>query len=352
MGSMNDKPGVDDNSPSLSNPKNQSSQQEPQLGGDAAVLHLVQCLDHEHHGVRYSAALALGKIGDQRAIQVLIEMIDNYLTDEEIVHALAKIGDPALNALADLLGHRNWYASHQAALELARMGKLGITKLIQLSKSDDPQIHWLAIIGLEQVGYPHNTPSQDFIDAFTFPHPLLHDFVVRALAKRNDPSVIPLLRGLVHDKNAPIRLRRIAASVFAFMGSLEGIDILLDVGPSLTGPSTAYMALLSLGEKAFPYLIPELEGDNWHAIDALRDMNIPQVVPALEQALKEQSARGRNNAAFILGIYADPHSVPYLIAALSDEDSRVQHTAAQSLTDIGTPAALEAVEAWNRQQDE
>lgn len=58
------------------------------MGGDAAILYLVECLGNEDVNVRFSAATKLAELGDSRAIETLLTMMETY-ADDRHVKALA-----------------------------------------------------------------------------------------------------------------------------------------------------------------------------------------------------------------------------------------------------------------------
>lgn len=76
-------------------------------------------------------------------------------------------------------------------------------------------------------------------------------------------------------------------------------------------------------------------------------------VPGLVSALSDPDGNVRRGSAWALGQIGDARAVPYLIERLDDMagdmfgiGERVCDTAAEALERIGTPEALEAVEAW------
>lgn len=76
-------------------------------------------------------------------------------------------------------------------------------------------------------------------------------------------------------------------------------------------------------------------------------------VPGLLSVLSDPDGNVRRGAVWALGQIGDERAVPWLIGALDDTsggllglDERVCDIAAESLVRIGTPEALDAVEAW------
>ena len=97
-----------------------STQLEDIVRGDKDVdIHdLIKALEYGDSITRYDAALALGKIGDRRAVEPLIKALGDIDTDVRQAAALAlgKIGDRrAVEPLIKALGDRNTnIRQHQA----------------------------------------------------------------------------------------------------------------------------------------------------------------------------------------------------------------------------------------------
>lgn len=76
--------------------------------GEVALQPLLETLDHEQHPVRQMATLALGDVGDPRAVPNLVRRLDDPqdAVRQAAAHALGKIGaaeavEPLLESLAD-----------------------------------------------------------------------------------------------------------------------------------------------------------------------------------------------------------------------------------------------------------
>lgn len=67
------------------------------IGGENAVLLLMGRLDDEDEGVRATAVRALGNLGSDRVVKTLLQRLDDEESDEviqEILRALGQLGDP------------------------------------------------------------------------------------------------------------------------------------------------------------------------------------------------------------------------------------------------------------------
>lgn len=316
----------------------------------------MECLGSEDFNIRWNAAIKLGEIGDARAIETLMSFLEGF-GDERPVKALANIGLPALSYLASLLGHGNWYVSYHAAVGLVGLGDKGIAEAATLSQSNNPQIRWLAILALERVRYPHDTPATSFIETLYVRHPPMNDFFVRLLGKKgNNPAVVSRIRSLMNDASVPIHIRRLAAASLAFMGFTDGVELLISIMVGgFGGPWTAWKALESLGEKLLPFMKAELEKEDeqrrhMHIVRLIEDIKSPDAIPLIAMGLKSSDPHVRSEAIGVLCKYADPRATDALNAALEDEDFNVQRDVARALLKIGTPEAMAAVEQWQINQ--
>lgn len=97
------------------------------VGGEEAVRALIMAVknDHEDLIVRGRAALMLGKIGDPRAVQPLIQALDapGLQTPMFAAQALGKLGDPrAIQPLLNLASSGNDKVREAALESLKRLG--------------------------------------------------------------------------------------------------------------------------------------------------------------------------------------------------------------------------------------
>jgi HEAT repeat protein len=97
------------------------------VGGEEAVRALIMAVknDHEDLIVRGRAALMLGKIGDPRAVQPLIQALDapGLQTPLYAAQALGKLGDPrAVQPLLNLISSGNEKVREAALESLKRLG--------------------------------------------------------------------------------------------------------------------------------------------------------------------------------------------------------------------------------------
>jgi HEAT repeat protein len=119
------------------------------IGDKRAVEPLIQALKDENYCVREEAAWALGDIGDTRAVEPLIQSLKEIDTDRDVRHsaagALGRIGDkravePLLLALKD---KNNQNVQRQAAWSLGQIrDERAIKPLILILKDADGYENW------------------------------------------------------------------------------------------------------------------------------------------------------------------------------------------------------------------
>jgi HEAT repeat protein len=111
----------------------------------------------KHGDIRLSgASLALGNIGDPRAVPALIEALkdeDEYVRSYA-ASALGKIGKPAVPALIEALKHEDKTVRWSAAFSLDKIGEPAVPVLIEALKHGDKFIRGYAAWILGRMGTP------------------------------------------------------------------------------------------------------------------------------------------------------------------------------------------------------
>lgn len=97
------------------------------LGGDLAVNTLIRVVGNHHEDliVRGRAALMLGKLGDPRAVEPLIDALDapGFQTPLYAAEALGKLGDPrAIEPLIHIMNTHNDRMREAAERALENLG--------------------------------------------------------------------------------------------------------------------------------------------------------------------------------------------------------------------------------------
>jgi HEAT repeat protein len=116
---------------------------------------LIEALRYgKDHSVRFAAALALGKIGDTRAVKPLIRAFqDRDDIREAAAVALGKIGHPsAVEPLSALLNDTSWDVRGSAAKALGQIGDAqAVEPLIKALKENRTTERWFIVTALEAI---------------------------------------------------------------------------------------------------------------------------------------------------------------------------------------------------------
>jgi HEAT repeat protein len=218
------------------------------LGGDSALLHLINSLDHSDPMVRSRAALMLAGRGDTRAYETLVRVFEEEPQFRQAaIRAFGKLKDArAADRLISLL------------VDTAKQRRLRIAAAQALGDLNTPQAVEALLNFIE---HHHDDQSKSVPVA-----------VVRVLAELREPRMIPILRPLLL-AYAPWPFIPFDTLVRWHRGTL--FVTLFDTLQALEGP--ALMADL---------VTQAHEGDNW-AVRVICEMGGPDSIPVLLMLLRQ-----------------------------------------------------------------
>jgi len=276
---------------------------------------LLEQLQSENTEIRRAAVLALGKIGDSRAVPALTDLLTNDPeTTVVTAGALASIGDRrAFDALLSLCGHP------EAGVRQAVVGSLNslghpamLNKMVDLLQAPDPLMRESAV---KIAGY------FAFTECVTLLLDRCHDSDenVRRAAVELVPYIEngPVLPTLIHAlQNDTPKVRAAAARAF---GHIDG--------------SLAYSHLLSALQDSDPWV-------RYYAARSLGSLEIPQSVDALGVVAKHDSAQQVRLAAIeALGLLGG-YRAAAILAPLTEAEPDVAAAALKALGNISEPNSL------------
>ncbi|MCF6147255.1 MAG: tetratricopeptide repeat protein [Candidatus Kuenenia sp.] len=130
-----------------------------EIGDEKAIKPLIHALNDENLVVREKAAKALGQLGNNEAVTVLIEALNkktNFPIVCSIIESLGKIGDlRAVDTLINFLSHEK---SEIRECTAASLGKLGdaraVEHLIAALNDEEERVRWYAADSLGKIGNP------------------------------------------------------------------------------------------------------------------------------------------------------------------------------------------------------
>jgi len=265
-------------------------------GGPDAEPALAEALESDRSTpVRGAAAIALGNLGDSRALGPLVDGLmdgDSFVRAEaaRALTQLVLLGGPGVVATtADLVEQAPEGAKVQGIRILVSLGSNGAEGVVRLLGDPSPKVQGEAQVALE---------------------------------KMSSSAVEPALRGALQPPNPSTRAA--AAALLGERGDAEAIGPLAD----LVSDSTE---------------APEVRAA---ARGALSRMS-PSVDVAAERRLLKESPDARRRLRSLVLLTAKPSGdvVPLCIGALRDPDPLVRAYAVETLGDVGDRSALPALQA-------
>lgn len=278
--------------------------------GVVAIEPLLSALRDADKYVRRSAADALGEIGDLRAVDPLIEALQDKAEFEPF---------PMERYASFSVGFaRNFWAPYSLRTISDRRSINFLNEVLGKRSS----VRQAAAIALGKIGDPRAVES--LITALADPIFVVRGNAARALGELSDPRAIdPLITALADPK---FFVRGSAARALGRTGDLRAVDPLII---ALADPS------------------PDVRSNAAYALGQLSD---PRAIDPLNTALADQIAYVRINAACALWKLGDPRAIDPLITALADPEYGVGTFTANALREIGTPEAMQAVEKWEQEE--
>ena len=318
---------------------------------------LVEQLRAGDGDVRLAAIVALGRLGDRRAVPALVPMLERQRP--EIVaaaSALARIGDPAsFEPLLPLLAHED-AAIRQAAI--GALNSLGhpdmAPRVTALLPSPDPRLRESAVRIAGYFGYAACIDM--LIERCADAEESVRRAAVEQLPFLEDPRAVRQLTRALED--AAPRVRSAAAQAFAHVDIAEAHAPLLRAAAD-GEPWVRYYAVRSLGElrdgAALPRLADLAASDPaMHVrIAALETLGAIGHSPAPDILLRYvDDAQPDLGAAALraLGRISDDRALAALKTALRSPDHSRRLAAVTGLRAQGSPDAVESL-AWTAAAD-
>lgn len=234
-----------------------------------------------------AAARALGAIGDRRAVQPLIEVLNNrnlVFWRPAATYALAAIQDlPSMQAILQADDSSNPCEQSSIAESIAAFGPSAIPAIFEAL--NDETTRYKAVIALGFITDPTAVPA--LLQALEDRHADTRAYAAHALGKIGDMSTIPALKKALDDSDESVRFHAAIA-----LGRMKD-------------PSAAGLLVETLRRNQMNSTI---------VLQTLVDLG-PTGVSALIEMLGEDSSEMRWNAAHGLGMAGDPNALPALIRA-------------------------------------
>ena len=312
--------------------------------GSASVDTTLDSLTHENPIIRAWSAFVLGDIGDNRVIPHLVNRLNATNQTElwRVCEALGKLH--AVNAvprLIELLADEEAGVDSAAATALGRIGDArALEPLIEQFKKHKPSVYAIsaafsyfgeeAVMPLAGVLFDDNTKP-------------VHDLALMELGFIGDARAIdPIMSYL--DSTQDTVSKRAAITALGQLKAEKAVSRIAELFRTATDFDIRYsssMALAEIGNRqAFETLVLELEHgtpERQHdAALAFGQMEHVENIEPLLNALKTGSTSIRSAIAVSLGNLCDRRAIPALREALNDSDENTRRYAQDGLDKIST----------------
>jgi HEAT repeat protein len=309
----------------------EAHEREARLGGDAALLHTVDMLDHADPQFRYRAAFSLAARGDHRAVDRLIDLLLSGESDHRRIRAaraLGRLAQPCASAPLGLIVHsgEDWRLRGAAAGALGELAARlpdpwGEIELLYAALGDD--VYYVRAGAARALGRIGPPASDLLLSALHADNPLHREGAALALGASRTAAAADRLVDALSDPDR--RVRR--AAVWA-LGEIGGQH------PGLIDHAVPALAAILT------------DGDGWIHPDAARALGRIgdcRALPSLLSALTAPNVWTRRAASLALGHLGGPASIAALVDALADRHAIVRQGAALALGQIGDPRTVDAL---------
>ncbi|MBC8229605.1 HEAT repeat domain-containing protein [bacterium] len=331
----------------------------------------IKDLTDQNVSTRANAAIALGSISDERAVEPLISALKDVDSSvrQNATDALIKIGEPAIRPLIPTLKGQDASVQLHAAVALREIGfKLGDSSKLNPAKDviiaafadTASPIHSIATQILKQIG----TYAVDSLTTLLSDE----DDTTRAMAAAMLAEIHPqkanhyqIMRYMNDLKSSDASVRSTAASNLGILGEANVVSRLI----ALFGDNDdsvrkrAANALEQIGSPAIESLITALNDEN-RDIQRYAFITLAEIAPKAKTAdlqlaltpaingLRDSDGSVRSASSTILTHIGEP-SVRPLISLFDDADGSAHSIATRMLIRIGSPATESLEMALNDQ---
>lgn len=321
---------------------------------------LVKNLNHPQIAKRQEAANQLAKIG-QPAVDALCVALQekNENTRLYAAYALYKMGKKALkakNALIQALQDENIGVRCYAIYALSNLGlqaQNATPHLISLLRHKNWKVRCYAAYALGRITTAEDTQAVNaLIFALNDSQPRVRIWAIDSLENLNAENAVKALINIFPKQNWTVQ--KYILQTIGNMQTPTGLPLILKVlykkQPKLT--ETANLAIQQIGKKAIPYLLSLLKKkDRKLQVIAIKNLGKiakgdENVAFAILDKLNSKNWKVRSAALEALGKLNYQPAIPKIIEKLSD-NWFVRDSAARALLEIGQPAIEEIIANLN-----
>ncbi|MFW9996720.1 MAG: HEAT repeat domain-containing protein [Candidatus Odinarchaeota archaeon] len=194
---------------------------------------LVDIMEDKDEGgdARREAAIAIGKLGDPRAVDTLMKAImeiESDYIDDRVVKALGKVGDPrAVQPLLKALKDGEQTVRCEAVTAMGRVGGPQVVEpLIRALVDEDSDVRGCAAKALGKTGYTRVV--KPLLESLTDEDDCVRSCAATGFNELGGSAVEPLLN-LLEDKDEDWTVRGCAAKALGAVGDARAVEPLINV---------------------------------------------------------------------------------------------------------------------------
>ena len=300
---------------------------------DPEVVQWVEMLNSQDLNDRLVAAKALQHLGDEDAIDALVQSLDDESpkVQEIAITALWEMANPVVvPALLKCLSSDHEEDVREEALSALKelVAPDDLLKLLDAIQVDDENMQLNVLILLRKI---HDAQALPYVlPFFESKSPALREASVVTLRYLN--QVVRCEPALPLANDADNDVRRSAILTLGYLSDDQVVPMLCDAianDPDWQVRRNAAQSLdLHATSAATPALIKALEDDHWQVrkftARALQKVANNESLPSLIKALSDEYSDVRRDAAIALGNLGNPEVLPALQQTLDDPDRDVQ----------------------------
>jgi cyclophilin family peptidyl-prolyl cis-trans isomerase/HEAT repeat protein len=310
------------------------------IGDDRAVKSVQQLLSDSLTEIRIEAAFALGQIGGSDALLAVIAALKSEKSDEvksELLAALGRIGD--LTAVATIIKYLDNPSPRVRSAGLMAMSRLkghGQTqKLIRLTRDADDDVRWRALYALARTS--DSSARGKLSESLRDRNLLVRQFAARAIGLIGDSAALPsLIQTLDIERDDLVRVNLLRS--IASVGDKTSLKTLLNF---VSGDFTVHVrseAVAAIGalklRTAAQFLRPLMEDKSKEircaAISAVAQLDPDFFIESTPRLLQTSDYLTKARVLDGLSTIKTDASFRVIEQALADRDGRVRRSALEA----------------------
>ncbi|MHA1720606.1 MAG: HEAT repeat domain-containing protein, partial [Promethearchaeota archaeon] len=247
---------------------------------------LIDALEDKSEEVRINSIMALGQIGDSRAIDPIIErLIDSFPVQQMAILTLGKFGDKKIiSPLKKLLSSPNPNIRRYAIISLGSLKSSEIIdSAIKLLDDEDPSVQRAAANSL--MGIQDQQTVISFIDRLKDSNKEIRETACRALGNLGDESAVKGLLEALKDSEPEVREQ--AAHSLGLLGNSSATKHLITLLKKDKDPNVRATIALALGK---------IEGKGSHSLIS-KKLLVSSAIRPLSKALSDPDLKVRASSA-------------------------------------------------------